>query len=140
MMGAMAAERMAMEEIAMPIGKALDWRPVPAPQREVREGRYVRLEPVDLARHAEDLFALSHGHDEIWTYLGYGPFAELAGFRAWLAGCAQQSDPLFVAVLDKASGRAAGMASYLRIAPAEGVIEIGHIWLAPAIQRTRQAT
>jgi RimJ/RimL family protein N-acetyltransferase len=113
---------------------------VPVPQRRVREGNYVRLEPVDPARHAEDLFALSRGSDEIWTYLGYGPFADVAALRAWLAGCAQQSDPLFVAVVDKASGRASGMASFLRIAPADGVIEIGHIWLAPVIQRTRQAT
>jgi RimJ/RimL family protein N-acetyltransferase len=129
-----------MVESALPIGPKLDWRPVPAPQKRAREGLHVRLEPVDAIRHAEDLFALSQGRDEIWTYLGYGPFADLAGMRAWLAGCAQQSDPLFVAIVDEASGRASGMASFLRIAPADGVIEIGHIWIAPAIQRTRQAT
>jgi RimJ/RimL family protein N-acetyltransferase len=130
----------AMKDDALPIGPALDWRPVPAPQKRVIEGRYVRLEPVDVARHAEDLFALSEGSDEIWTYLGYGPFTDLAGFRNWLSGCAQSSDPLFVTIVDKASGRAAGMASFLRIAPADGVIEIGHIWFAPVLQRTRQAT
>jgi RimJ/RimL family protein N-acetyltransferase len=129
-----------MAESALPIGPALDWRPVPVPQKRVREGLYVRLEPVDVTRHAEDLFALSQGSDDIWTYLAYGPFADLAEMRAWLARCAQQSDPLFVAIVDKASRRASGMASFLRIAPADGVIEIGHIWLAPAMQRTRQAT
>jgi RimJ/RimL family protein N-acetyltransferase len=125
---------------ALPIGPALNWRPVPAPQKRVIEGNYVRLEPVDPARHAGDLFALSEGSDEIWTYLGYGPFADLASFRFWLAGCAQSSDPLFVTIVDTASGRASGMASFLRIAPADGVIEIGHIWFAPLLQRTRQAT
>src|SRR6266851_1396189 len=136
----MAAGRRTMEAGGLPIGTALDWRPVPPPQKRVREGRYVRLEPVDAARHAEDLFASSRGHDEIWTYLGYGPFADLARFRAWLTERAQESDPLFVTIVDSASGRATGMASFLRIAPADGVIEIGHIWFAPAIQRTRQAT
>jgi RimJ/RimL family protein N-acetyltransferase len=129
-----------MEKDASPIGPALQWRPVPPPQKKILEGRYVRLEPIDPQRHADDLFALSAGRDDIWTYLGYGPFADMAAFRAWLAECARQTDPLFVAIIDKASGRAAGMASYLRIAPANGVIEIGHIWFAPAIQRTRQAT
>jgi RimJ/RimL family protein N-acetyltransferase len=129
-----------MVESALSTGPALDWRPVPAPQKRVREGLYVQLEPVDPARHAEDLFALSRDSDGIWTYLGYGPFADVAEMGAWLAGCSRQSDPLFVAIIDKASGRASGMASFLRIAPADGVIEIGHIWLAPAIQRTRQAT
>ena len=127
-----------METDALPIGPALQWRPVPPPQKKILEGRYVRLEPVDPQRHADDLFALSAGRDDIWTYLGYGPFADMAAFRAWLTECARQTDPLFVAIIDKASGRAAGMASYLRIAPANGVIEIGHIWFAPALQRTRR--
>src|SRR5438309_10646084 len=92
----------AMETDGSPIGEALDWHPVPAPRKRVLEGAYVRLEPVDVERHAADLFALSQGHDAIWTYLGYGPFADLASFRSWLAGCAQQSDPHFVAIVDEA--------------------------------------
>jgi RimJ/RimL family protein N-acetyltransferase len=83
---------------------------------------------------------MSRGSPAIWTYLGYGPFADLAGFRVWLAERARQSDPLFVTIVDRESGRASGMASYLRITPADGVIEIGHIWFVPAIQRTRQTT
>ena len=129
-----------MENGELPVGPALDWVSVPGPQKRVLAGSFVRLEPVDPARHAADLFTLSHGSPEIWTYLGYGPFADLATFRAWLTERAQQSDPQFVAVIDLSTGRASGMASYLRIAPADGVIEIGHIWFAPAIQRTRQAS
>src|SRR5438045_138967 len=118
-----------MTSEALSIGPMLDWQPVPAPQKRVLEGIYVRLEPVDVGRHAADLFALSQGHDAIWTYLGYGPFADVASFRSWLAGCARQSDPHFVTIVDKATGRASGMASFLRISPADGVIEIGHIWI-----------
>jgi RimJ/RimL family protein N-acetyltransferase len=130
-----------MEEEAL--GPRLAWRPVHAPVPTILSSRYARVEPVDAERHAHDLFEASHGPDgdpAIWTYLGYGPFCGEAAFRSWLTERARSSDPLFFAILDAASGRAAGMASYLRIAPGDGVIEIGHIWLAPRLQDTRQAT
>ncbi len=72
--------------------------------------------------------------------MGYGPFADFASFETWLVERAASKDPLFYAVMDFATGRAAGMASYLRMAPADGVIETGHIWFTPLLQRTRQAT
>jgi RimJ/RimL family protein N-acetyltransferase len=129
-----------MADESLPVGPAVDWKPVAAPPRKPLIGSYVRLEPVDPARHAGDLHQLSRGSPALWTYMGYGPFAELAAFRAWLEGCARESDPLFLSVIDGATGRPSGMASFMRITPAMGVIEIGHIWFAPAIQRTRQAT
>lgn len=100
----------------------------------------MRLEPVDPARHATELFEASRHADDIWTYLAYGPFDSLAAFTSWLEARAASRDPLFFAVVDRAADAARGMASYLRIEPAHGVIEIGHIWLAPSLQRTRQAT
>ncbi|HZS85195.1 MAG TPA: GNAT family protein [Stellaceae bacterium] len=129
-----------MSEDNPPVGAALDWRPVAPPKRATLPGRYVRLEPVDPARHAADLFALSAPAPRLWTYMGYGPFADAAAFRTWLEGCARSADPLFFAVVDEATGRASGMVSYLRMAPEMGVIEIGHIWFAPVLQRSRQAT
>lgn len=129
-----------MTKEELPVGAPVGWRPVAAPQRRPLAGRHVRLEPVDPARHTGDLHALSVGAPRLWTYLGYGPFADAAAFRQWFESCVPQQDPLFFAVIDAATGRASGMVSYLRIAPATGVIEIGHIWFAPALQRTRQAT
>jgi len=132
---------MDIEEIGL--GARLTWTPAKPPRREVIKGRYVRLEPVDPSRHASDLFELSHGAQgdpAIWIYMGYGPFADIGGFTAWLVERAASTDPLFYAVIDEASGRAAGMASFLRIVPADGVIETGHIWFTPVLQRTRQAT
>ena len=38
---------------------------------------------------------------------------------------------------DRATGHCGGVASYLRIAPAAGSIEVGHINLAPEIARSR---
>jgi len=113
------------------------------PARLALEGHAARLEPLDPAVHAADLFAGSHADDEarrVWTYLWYEPFADEAAFASWLRNCAAAADPVFYAVRDKGTGRAAGMASYLRIAPGDGALEIGHIWFSPALQRTRAAT
>ncbi len=98
------------------------------------------LEPVDPARHANDLFLASEGAPALWDYLAYGPFESRRAFTEWLKERAASDDPLFYAVVDRASSHAQGMASFMRIAPEHGVIEIGHIWFAPVLQRTRQAT
>jgi RimJ/RimL family protein N-acetyltransferase len=132
---------MDLEEAAL--GPKLAWIPAKPPERQPISGRYARLEPVDPGRHAANLYELSHGpkgDPAIWVYLGYGPFADLKSFRSWLTERAASNDPLFYAVIDLATGRASGMASYLRIVPADGVIEAGHIWYAPALQRTRAAS
>jgi RimJ/RimL family protein N-acetyltransferase len=49
-------------------------------------------------------------------------------------------DPLFFAVIDKADGKAVGVASYLRINPAAGSIEVGGIRYSPRLQRSPAAT
>jgi len=120
-----------------------DWQPVQAPQRHVLEGAHVRLEPLDADRHAQALFDASHGpaaDPVLWHYLPYGPFDDEPHLRAWLAERAASTDPLFFAVVDLSTGRAAGVVSYLRIDPANGCIEIGHIWFGATLQRTPQAT
>ncbi len=104
------------------------------------EGETVRVEPVDPARDAKQLYAASAEADSIWDYLPYGPFANLAEFTAWLQARAASNDPLFFTIIDRESGEARGMASLLRMTPEHGVIEIGHIWFAPSLQRTRAAT
>jgi RimJ/RimL family protein N-acetyltransferase len=107
------------------------------------EGRLVIVEPIDLERHAEVLYALSHETAEakrIWDYLPDGPFSDLAGFKAWLGAMTVNPDRCVFAFRDKSTGRAGGMATYLDIRPAHGVIEVGYIWFAPFLQRTPQAT
>jgi RimJ/RimL family protein N-acetyltransferase len=119
---------------------ALDWKPANRPERAPLEGETVRLEPVDPDRHAGDLFAASEGAPALWDYLAYGPFPSRRVFTEWLKERADSDDPLFYAVVDRDAGTAGGMASLMRIKPEHGVIEIGHIWFAPVLQRTRQAT
>ena len=118
----------------------LQWKPAQALSRVALEGELVRLEPVDVARHAGQLFAAQSSAPELWEYLPYGPFANETAFRVWLTERAATSDPLFYAIIERKSGRALGMASFLRIEQDHGVIEVGHIWYSPALQRTRLAT
>ena len=118
------------------------WTPVSPPGRNDLNGERVRLEILDSTRHAESLFKSSHseGAERLWQHLPYGPFGSQKEFNAWLEVLAASADPLFFAVVDWESMRAQGMASFMRMVPEHGVIEIGHIWFAPELQRTRQAT
>jgi len=122
---------------------SLDWIPARTPGRIPLVGATVRLAPIDPANHADALFAASHeidGGKAVFRYLPYGPFAGVDDFKPWLEQCASSNDPLFVAILEGETAVPKGMASFMRMAPEHGVIEIGHIWFAPSIQRTRQAT
>ncbi len=129
--------------LKQPIGEPVDgWSARALPPRTAMEGRYCRVEPMDPARHADHLHA-ANAEDvdgRIWTYLAYGPFAAPDDYRAWMAETCMSDDPLFHAVVDLRTGTAAGVASYLRIEPAVGVIEVGHINYAPRLQRTPAAT
>jgi RimJ/RimL family protein N-acetyltransferase len=118
------------------------WSPPPAPPREPMEGRYCRLEPLNPDRHAEALFEANAADVDgrSWTYLAYGSFRTLAEYRAWMGATCLGDDPLFFAILDLAGGKAAGVASYLRITPAAGSIEVGHIHYSPCLQRSPVAT
>jgi len=130
-------------DLGQPLGAPVpDWQPRQAPPRTPMEGRLCRVEPVDPSRHADDLFA-AYSEDREgrnWTYLPYGPFASLGAFRDWMERACLGADPLFHAVIDRKSGTALGLASYLRIDPPVGVIEVGHIHFSPALQGTAMAT
>ena len=121
----------------------LSWKPARMPERIALKGDSVLVEPVDPARHGEQLYVASNGADSIWDYLPYGPFDSQAQFTEWLEARAASNDPLFFTIINQKGGEAGearGMASLLRMEPEHGVIEIGHIWFAPALQRSRAAT
>jgi RimJ/RimL family protein N-acetyltransferase len=116
------------------------WKPPPAPPATALSGARVTLEPLDPDAHAGDLFDSYRGHDQVWDYLPYGPFTSMNDQRGWIAEVARQPDPRFYAIRNTATGRAEGVASYLRITPAAGSIEVGHINFSPALQGTTAAT
>ncbi len=129
--------------LGQPIGLPVTgWQPPPRPSRAPIAGRYCRLEPADAGRHAADLHAANALDVDggMWTYLPYGPFPGAEAYRNWLQSVAVGDDPLFYAVIDLATGKATGLASYLRIDPGSGVIEVGHLAFSPLLQRTPAAT
>jgi RimJ/RimL family protein N-acetyltransferase len=130
-------------EFGQPIGFDLPgWKPPPVPLRTVLTGRYVRLEPLDAARHARAVYdaSLDDANGERWTYSFHGPFADFGGYEAWAREAQASRDPQFYALVDAASGAAQGTAAYMRIEPKHGVIELGNIYFAPRLARTRAAT
>src|SRR5262249_44740011 len=130
-------------DLGQPIGFPLPhWTARRRPPRTPMEGRFCRVEPVDPERHAADLHAANSLDREgrNWTYLPDGPFARLADYRLWLRRASSGGDPLFQAVIELGPGRPVGVASYMRIDPAAGVIEVGGINYAPPLQRTPAAT
>jgi RimJ/RimL family protein N-acetyltransferase len=130
-------------DLGQSVGFSLpDWKPPPAPEREPMDGRYCRLEPIDPDRHAQALFEANAADADGrgWTYLAYGPFPTLASYRAWMDKTCLGDDPLFFAIVDAATGRPAGVASYLRITPAAGSIEVGHLRYSPGLMRSPAAT
>src|SRR4051794_35388190 len=124
--------------LGQPIGFSVpEWTPPPQPPREAMVGRYCRVEPLDPERHAEELFAANRGDTEqrMWTYLSYGPFDTLKTYQAWMRTTCLGRDPLFFAIVDSKTSRALGVASYLRIDPGNGSIEVGHLAFSPELQR-----
>jgi len=118
------------------------WKGVLQPERKTLEGAYARLEPLNADQHGQALFeaATAPGVEERFRYLFDQPPADISDLRAWADKAAASLDPLFFAVIDRATGRAEGRQALMRIDTAHGVIEIGNIMWGPAISRTRVAT
>ena len=136
-----------MESQQNPLGHPVgipvpDWTPPPLPPRDSMDGRFCRVEALSVERHASELHAanLLDTEQRNWTYMTYGPFESWDAYRAWVSASAASSDPHFYAIVDKASGRAVGVASYLRIDPRHGSIEVGHLQFSPLLQARPAAT
>jgi RimJ/RimL family protein N-acetyltransferase len=108
----------------------------------VLNGRYCRLEALHPARHAADLRAANalDADGSGWTYLSYGPLVTPEDYHDWMRKACADDDPLFYAIVNLADEKAVGVASYMRIDPASGCIEVGGIKYSPLLQRTRAAT
>lgn len=127
-----------------PVGPVVD--PLPPglkPDLRPLHGRWMRLDPLDVARHGAALFQSFHGRkgeDDLWTWMAYGPFREEPAFLEFIKEKQASRDPWFYAFVNRETGKPLGMGAFMRCDAANGVIEIGHIWMAPDLQRTREAT
>lgn len=116
------------------------WAPPPRPDMAPLKGRYARLVRLDADAHAADLHRAYSADPGIWDYLPYGPFSSAAAYHRWVRQITDGDDPLFYAIQSLETDYFGGVASYLRITPGMGTIEVGHINLAPELQRHRAAT
>ncbi|MEM6588899.1 MAG: GNAT family protein [Pseudomonadota bacterium] len=127
--------------VERPVGPRIpNWAEPPRPEMAPLEGRYAKLVALDAEAHAALLFRAYDGHDWVWDYMPVGPFASSAQFHKWMRGATTADDILFYAIEDRTNGQLGGFASYLRIKPDSGSIEVGFISMAPQLQRTRAAT
>jgi RimJ/RimL family protein N-acetyltransferase len=132
-----------VNSLGQPIGFPLpEWRVRPRPPRTALDGRFCRVEPFEIERHAAELFAANREDREgrNWTYLPAGPFDAFDDYLAWMRTTCLGDDRLFHAVIDRETGRAVGLASFLRIDPHAGSIEVGHINFSPLLQRRPAAS
>lgn len=132
----------ATNEWDQPVGWVVEgWGPKPVPVAVTMPGRYCRLEPLDIERHADDLYTANSADDgRMWTYLPYGPFESAGQYRDRMGRFASDSSIAVFAVIDAASERAGGVAAYQRASPEHGSVEVGHIAFSPRLQRTVAAT
>ncbi|MGB6691879.1 MAG: GNAT family protein [Terracidiphilus sp.] len=135
--------------------ETLNWKPAPLPGPVTLRGRYATLEPLDAERHAAPLWEAVRGYDELWTWLAQGPHPSAEDMLSHLDAWRHANRAVLLAIVPTTEGLAAtqpkaaasqqqgvakGWASYMRIKPAHGVIEVGNILFTPALQRTRAAT
>jgi RimJ/RimL family protein N-acetyltransferase len=123
----------------LPLGPEVDTTPRPLPTRTRIEGRYAVLEPLH-PRHVADLWRAAQGADHSWTYVPYGPFAAEEAMGRVVADLASTHDPMVWAVRPIATGMASGWLALRDIQPRNAAVELGNIWFAPVMQRTRAAT
>ena len=128
-------------DFGQPLGYEVSgWTPPPHPSRHEMRGAYCTVEPLDESAHVSGLFDAFEGTVSDWTYLRYGPFEDVGAFQEWVRATCFGDDPMFYALLDNQSGKPVGMASYLRITPGYGTIELGNIHFGSALKRSRAAT
>ena len=123
----------------LPVGKQVNTWPASPPSDVRLIGDYGQVEKLDAERHGADLWQAVKGHDALWTYMNYGPFADEASFQAWLAERQKLTEPYSYAIVTP-QGHAVGIAALMEVRTAMRVIEVGHIVYSSALQRTPLAT
>lgn len=131
-----------VNSLGQPIGEPLaDWVAARIPDATRLEGSHCDVVPLAM-NHVQGLFEAfgDDGEHSLWTYLSHGPFETPAALEDWIDASVPQDDQASYAIVEKTSGMAAGVASYLRIQPAHGVIEVGGITYSPRLQKTCAGT
>ena len=124
------------------ISYSVNFRSAKFPSKKRLVGKYSILAPLNFKNNTDELFK-NFSLDKtntLWTYMPYGPFKNLSSFRNYLKKHCLNKEPFFYAIYSKKLKSFCGLASYLRIKPKIGTIEVGWITYAPNLQRTVEAT
>ena len=124
------------------ISYSVNFRSAKFPSKKRLVGKYSILAPLNFKNHTDELFK-NFSLDKtntLWTYMPYGPFKNLSSFKNYLKKHCLNKEPFFYAIYSKKLKSFCGLASYLRIKPKIGTIEVGWITYAPNLQRTVEAT
>ena len=124
------------------ISDSVNFKSAKLPSKKNLVGKYSILAPLNFKNHTDELFK-NFSLDKtntLWTYMPYGPFKNLSSFKSYLKKNCLSKEPFFYAIYSKRLKSFCGVASYLRIKPAIGTIEVGWITYAPNLQRTVEAT
>ena len=126
----------------LPISFIVKFKKAKFPSKKRLIGKYCYLEPINVKKHSKDLFKnFSKDKKGIdWTYMPYGPFKNESSFKKYLRAKNFTGNPFFYAIYSKRFKTYCGLASYLRIKPNIGTIEVGWITFAKNLQRTTEAT
>ena len=116
------------------------WQPRPLPSSQIHQGRYVTLVPLNTEEHTTEFWRAVEGHDDVWAYLADGPYPGEADLMRAIQEKETNTAAVFLAIVPIVSGRVEGYASYMRMDPLNGVIEVGNILMTPSLQRTTAAT
>ena len=133
---------MPVNEYGQMIGEPIDDTPGVLPSLVRIEGQYAIIEALSVEKHAVDLLVV-YGPEsprEMWTYLFQPPVENLEELIVALKQMLERKDRFYYAIIDKATGKALGTFSLMRIDQANRVIEVGAVTFSPALKHTRMGT
>lgn len=129
-------------EFGQPIGDEVpNWKARAQPEAVILTGRTCQLEPVNVEKHADDLYAAystSDGRD--FTYMPFGSFSTADEYRKYAEFLTKTTDPRHFAIIDLASKKAVGTISLMHIDPANGVVEVGYVTFSPLLKQSILST
>ena len=118
-------------------------------------GKLVRLYPIDLNRDIETLYKISSGESFLYKsqqiqqynstncifgYMFMGPFDSPDHLRSFYSNLSNLPDSRVFTIFDNSTNLQVGSISYINNSPQDLKIEIGGVWLTPAVQRTGLCT
>ena len=124
------------------ISYSVNFKKAKFPSKRKLIGKYSILEPININKHLKDLFN-NFSLDRtkmLWAYMPVGPFKNILSLKNYLIDDKLTGNPFFYAIYSKRLKSFCGLATYLRIKPKIGTIEVGYITYAPNLQRTVEAT